>query len=145
MRKWSIRLVLIAVCFTGVGLALWLSPMMADVRAAHKKVDDFMALDDSRYEHLIALSLQIESSHSDSSWHRFGGIGEPPVPTEFADFGFERLEVREGHVEGCLYWLVDSGAFVRIDLGSKPVKISLVRGDYGDILDEIYPKKESNQ
>ncbi len=143
--KTSLKLLVAVVVGVGV-IACWFwSEFGPSVREAHQKEAAFRALGPAEFHRLIDLACMLEKKDTGVATRSFGGDFEPPIPSEFSGFGFDRLEIRSGIVEGRIYWLVDSGAFARIDTRTKPLRLLLVRGDHADIIDILYEKKEPIQ
>lgn len=134
----------VAVVVSGIAGWFWFE-FGPSVREAHQKEAAFRALGPAEFHRLIDLACILEKKEGGLATRSFGGDFEPPIPSEFSGFGFDRLEIRSGIVEGRVYWLVDSGAFARIDTRTKPLRLFLVKGDYADIIDMLYEKAVPNQ
>ncbi|HET6409769.1 MAG TPA: hypothetical protein VFG14_17905 [Chthoniobacteraceae bacterium] len=122
-------LVVIACVVIPVGLFLFHAFRAAG--EGKSKVAAFKALDESKFRELIVISQELASTVQPNEILRFGRTGDKPqmpIPDRFAAFGFEGLTVRSNEVEGLLYYVVDSGASVKVTLGPSPT-ISVIEGE----------------
>jgi hypothetical protein len=136
------RLPLLIAGISLAALIMLLGPFFAAVFSASNdaetKVQAFRALSAKDFKDLLALCQTLGEDLQPGQWEHFGRASDPPVPPEFQRFGFEQLIVRQGEVEGRLYYLFDSGGSARMRFGPSP-SIDLVHGDHKEFVSRIYP------
>lgn len=130
-----------AVCLVASWFWLEFGP---SIREARQKEAAFRTIGPAKFDELIELACAFEKRNADAVLRSFGGFDEPAIPAEFRGYGFDRLVVDRGVVEGRVYWLVDSGGFARVDTRSTPLRLLFVKGDRSDIIDLLY-EEEPNQ
>ena len=117
------------------------------------KVDRFVNRPVAEHEQLIAISKKFHAekfktsesgmTYSTDPTRVSVGQAEELLPDEFTNFGFDEVSLKESKLIGHLYYSFDSGGDAVIDWSnqSEPT-ITVVEGDYGDIITKVYPKEK---